>query len=97
MLDTVHLVGINVLAEKLNYESISGGIILPDQSVKLEKGLVVKKGPGFLIPYPTENMSSLNELESIIGESAESKAKFIPLDIEIGDVIYYVKEAAYLP
>lgn len=91
MLDLVHLVGINVLTERLTNDSVSGGIILPEQTNKLEKGRVVKKGPGFLVPFPAEN-AQFEDIAAIIGETKD-KAKFIPLDIEVNDIVYFVKEA----
>ena len=93
MKKTVHVVGFNVLLKKIDSEGkSSAGIILPDNAKEnlLHCGLVIQKGPGFLMPDMTE---SKDEIRSIIEGSTEPKATFIPLDIEEGDTAFYPKDA----
>ena len=88
----INMAGMNILLEK--YESgvsTPSGIIISKDSEKIACGKVVQKGPGFLLPFPFE--SEQDEITALV-EGRKVQAKFIPLDIEEGDIVYYTKEAA---
>jgi co-chaperonin GroES (HSP10) len=83
----VKVMGINVLVKNLTDEEKTGsGIIIPQQGEKndpLCRGKVIDVGPGFL--YPDKN-----EIDDIIKEQ-NLEPKFIKLDVEKGNTIYYEK------
>jgi co-chaperonin GroES (HSP10) len=89
---TVHVTGSNVLVEVLSHEEVSsGGIIMASQGKAedaLIKAVVKNKGPGFLLPFPK---TSDDEVTALIGQ--ETSFHIVPLDVEIGDVVYFPKAA----
>jgi chaperonin GroES len=89
----IHLVGYNVLIEREELEKTSSsGLVIPETAERKEKlacGKVVQKGPGFLIPNVIGQESDLD----VVLERETVKHKFIPLDVQERDIVYYNKEA----
>ena len=89
--DKVFVTGYNVLVKPLSNEVMSsGGIIIPktiQDKQNIIQGYVVKKGPGFLI----SPMNTNDSVESFLNDVSSLQAKYVPLEIEIGDLIFYEK------
>jgi co-chaperonin GroES (HSP10) len=65
-----------------------GGIIVPGDSKeesRLMRGLVKAKGPGFLLPFPRQS----DDLAALI--ESQPAPMYLPLEVEIGDVVYFSK------
>ena len=88
-----YLVGANVLVKLLDTEEKSGGgIIMPTTNkteTDLVRGVVVNKGPGFLLPFPKEHNDDVTALIS----GTQSSPIYLPLDVEKEDVVYFPKSA----
>jgi co-chaperonin GroES (HSP10) len=83
-----YMTGPNVLVEILTTEEVTdGGIVLPGKKEEgaLARGVVKNKGPGFLIPFPKDHT---DDLSTLIGEG-KSSPTYLPLDVEIGDTVYF--------
>ena len=69
-------------------EKTASGLYLPpgvQEKEKVQKGYVIKTGPGYAIPMPVEN-------ESWKGE--EEQVKYIPLQAREGDLAIFLVSAA---
>ena len=66
------------------------GIYLPpgvQEKEKIQTGYIVKVGPGYPIPYPTE--------EEEEWKRHEEKVKYIPLQVKEGDKAIFLQKSAY--
>jgi co-chaperonin GroES (HSP10) len=100
--DSIVATSTNILVKVMSNETkTSGGIVLPDSQndkTDIQKGIVVETGPGFMIP-PLSAMtesSSIDEdiLKEVLGKSSQIQVKYISLDINKDDIIFYIKESA---
>ena len=86
-----YMTGINVLVKPLNTEETTSGGILMAITTKsdneLVRGVVINKGPGFLLPFPKNHE---DDLSTLLNESHTSPI-YLPLDVENGDVVYFPK------
>jgi co-chaperonin GroES (HSP10) len=86
------ITGVNVLVTLLSADQkTEGGIIVPGESkdeTRLARGTVKNKGPGFLLPFPKQSDDVTALLEN------QPSPMYLPLDIEIGDTVYFNKSAA---
>ncbi len=70
-------------------ERSNGGLYLPpgvQEKEKVQKGYVIKTGPGFVIPLPVENEESW--------KPDEEKIKYVPLQASEGDLALFLVNAA---
>lgn len=90
----VKVMGTNVLVKLEDGENKTvRGIVLPDtvkDNVTLARGSVIAKGPGFLLPSYMEN----DEMASLLEQQDAVKVRYIPLDVNEGDTVYFNKDAA---
>ncbi len=90
-LDKIFIVGDRVLIKpKTPQEKTKSGLFLPpgvEQKEKLHSGYIVKVGPG----YPIPNTSDYDESWKPKAE----KIKYIPLQVEVGDLAVYMQSATY--
>jgi len=88
-----YLVGANVLVELLDVEEKTGGGIIMPTTTKTEtdlvQGIVINKGPGFLLPFPKEHHDDVTALIS----GTQSSPVYLPLDVEKEDVVYFPKSS----
>lgn len=89
-LKKVIIVGDRVLIKpsKPNERS-SGGLYLPPgvhEKEKVQKGYVIKTGPGYIIPVPVDNDESW--------KPEEEKIKYVPLQAREGDLAIFLINAA---
>jgi co-chaperonin GroES (HSP10) len=98
---SISVTGSSILVKVLSNEITTvGGIVLPDNNnrTEIQKGTVIDKGPGFMIP-PLSAMtdsSSVDDdiLKEVLGKSSQVQVKYIPLDVSINDIIFYIKDSA---
>ena len=85
------MTGINVLVKPLNTEeATSGGIlmaIITKSDNELVRGVVINKGPGFLLPFPR---TQEDDLSALLNQSNTSPI-YLPLDVEKEDIVYFPK------
>ncbi|WP_258102857.1 co-chaperone GroES family protein [Marinoscillum sp. MHG1-6] len=85
------VVGDKVLIKpKKDSEKTSSGIYLPPgvrEKEKVQSGYVVKAGPGYPIPVPTD------EDESWKGD--EGKVKYVPLQAQEGDLAIFLQSGSF--
>lgn len=88
-LDKLIIVGDRVLIKPLSpTEKTQSGLYLPPgvlEKEKVQSGYVIKTGPGYPIPLPTED-EPWKEKQDII--------KYIPLQVEEGDLAIYLQKGA---
>lgn len=89
-LSKVIVIGDRVLIKPTKQnEKSSSGLYLPpgvQEKEKVQKGYIMKTGPGYAIPLPTENEDPwLNE---------EEKVKYVPLQAQEGDLAIFLVSAA---
>jgi len=67
----------------------SGGLFLPpgvQEREKVQQGHVIKTGPGYVIPIPTDSDESW--------KAEEEKVKYVPLQAREGDLALFLLSAA---
>jgi co-chaperonin GroES (HSP10) len=96
----ITVTGFNVLVKRIKPETKSaGGIHLPDSSQDvsdIQKGRIVEKGPGLIIPPMPISVDGSSDIDAMLKEVTGLKAqiKYMALDVEIDDIVYYMKNAA---
>ncbi|MFN5813626.1 MAG: co-chaperone GroES, partial [Bacteroidota bacterium] len=69
-------------------EKTESGLYLPpgvQEKEKVQQGVVIKTGPGFVIPMPVEDES---------WKTDEEKVKYVPLQAKEGDLAIFLVSAA---
>ncbi|MEN9744280.1 MAG: hypothetical protein RL640_118 [Bacteroidota bacterium] len=69
-------------------EKTESGLYLPpgvQEKEKVQQGVVIKTGPGFVIPMPVEDES---------WKTDEEKVKYVPLQAKEGDLAIFLVNAA---
>ncbi len=69
-------------------EKTASGLYLPpgvQEREKVQQGIVIKTGPGFVIPMPVEDE---------VWKTDEEKVKYIPLQAKEGDVAIFLMSGA---
>lgn len=69
-------------------ERTSAGLYLPpgvQEKEKVQQGLIIKTGPGYVIPMPVEDESWKND---------EEKVKYVPLQAREGDLAIFIMSGA---
>jgi len=86
------VVGDRILIKPLSMPSKSkGGLFLPpgySEKVEVQSGYVLKTGPGYPIPFSSEEAESWKE-------SAGEEIKYIPLQARVGDLAIFLQKGAY--
>lgn len=89
-LDNIHLIGDKILIDPISPpEKTVSGLYLPptvQDKEKVQKGYVVKVGPGYPIPFPIENDEPWKETQEQI--------KYIPLQVKVGDLAIFLINSA---
>ncbi len=89
-LKKVIIVGDRVLIKPASPEErSSGGLYLPPgvyEKEKVQKGYVIKTGPGYVIPLPVDQEESW--------KPEEEKIKYVPLQAKTGDLALFLISAA---
>lgn len=89
-LKKVIIVGDRVLIKPTQQnEKSSSGLYLPPgvkEKEKVQKGYVMKTGPGYAIPLPTESEEPW--------QTEEEKVKYVPLQAQQGDLALFLVNAA---
>ncbi len=70
-------------------EKTSSGLYLPPgvrEKEKIQSGYVIKAGPGYPIPMPTDEDEPWKE--------ADEKIKYIPLQAKVGDLAIFIQKGA---
>jgi len=70
-------------------EKTSSGLYLPPgvrEKEKIQSGYVIKTGPGYPIPLPTDEDEPWKE--------ADEKIKYIPLQAKVGDLAIFIQKGA---
>ncbi len=84
------IVGDRVLIKpKTPHERTESGLFLPpgvQEREKVQSGYVMKVGPGYPIPMPTEEDEPWRE--------REEKVKYIPLQVKEGDMAIFLQNSA---
>ena len=90
-LDKLIVVGDRVLIKPKSSQSQSkGGLFLPPgykEKEEIQSGYVVKVGPGYPIPLPSEGFDEP-------WNKKEDKINYIPLQAKIGDLAIFLKKGA---
>ncbi len=71
-------------------ERTNSGLYLPPgvhEKEKIQSGYIMKTGPGYPIPAPTEDDEPWKE--------AEEKIKYIPLQARVGDLALFLQKSAF--
>ena len=83
------IIGDRVLIQltKPNEKTLSGLYLPPgvQEKEKVQQGIIIKTGPGFVIPMPIEEES---------WKSDEEKVKYIPLQAKEGDLAIFLLSGA---
>jgi co-chaperonin GroES (HSP10) len=69
-------------------EKTASGLYLPpgvQEKEKVQQGVIIKTGPGFIIPVPVEDES---------WKSDEEKVKYVPLQAREGDLAIFLMSGA---
>ena len=86
------IVGDRVLIKlKKQTDQTQSGLYLPpgvQESEKVQSGYIMKVGPGYPIPMPADDFE-----ES--WKDPEEKIKYIPLQVQEGDLAIFLQKAAY--
>ena len=89
-LKKIIIVGDRVLIKpKTPNERTESGLFLPpgvQEREKVQSGYVMKVGPGYPIPIPTE--------EDELWREPEEKVKYIPLQVKEGDLAIFLQKSA---
>jgi len=85
------VVGDRVLIRpKKDSEKTASGIFLPPgvrEKEKIQSGYIVKAGPGYPIPLPTD--------EDEAWKAEEEKIKYVPLQAKEGDLAIFLQKSAF--
>jgi co-chaperonin GroES (HSP10) len=85
------VVGDRVLIKPKTHTNRSrGGLYLPPgykEKEELQTGYVVKVGPGYPIPLPTEDPDEP-------WKNHEEKTKYVPLQVRVGDLAIFMQKGA---
>jgi co-chaperonin GroES (HSP10) len=91
--DKLIVVGDRVLIKpKTEEHKTRGGLLLPPgykEKEEIQSGYVVKTGPGYPIPAPTEEMD-----EPWKHEGQDDPVHYIPLQARVGDLAIFLKKGA---
>lgn len=86
------VVGDRVLIRpKTSDDQTKGGLFLPpgvQEKEKIQTGYVIKVGPGYPIPLPSDD-------EDEPWKDPEEKIKYIPLQVQEGDLAIFLQKGAY--
>ncbi|GIV26531.1 MAG: chaperonin [Bacteroidia bacterium] len=89
-LEDIHLIGDKILIDPISPpEKTLSGLYLPptvQDKEKVQKGYVVKTGPGYPVPFPVENDEPWKEPSENI--------KYIPLQVKAGDIAIFLMNSA---
>ncbi|MFO8130384.1 MAG: co-chaperone GroES family protein [Bacteroidales bacterium] len=89
-LDKLHVVGDRVLIKPLTEsKKTKGGLYLPPgykEKDEIHSGYIVKVGPGYPIPLPTE--------EEEPWKKVDEKTKYMPLQANVGDLAIFLQKSA---
>ena len=89
-LDNIHLIGDKILIDPISPpERTVTGLYLPptvQDKEKVQKGYVVKVGPGYPIPFPVESDEPWKDHQESI--------KYIPLQVKVGDMAIFLVNSA---
>lgn len=84
------VVGDRVLIRpKKQEEKTSSGLFLPPgvrEKEKIQSGYIIKVGPGYPIPLPTE--------EDEVWKGKEEQIKYVPLQAQEGDLAIFIQKGA---
>ncbi len=88
-LENIYLIGDKILIDPISPpEKTVSGLYLPptvQDKEKVQKGYVVKTGPGYAIPFPIEDEPWKEPKESV---------KHIPLQVKEGDIAIFLANSA---
>jgi co-chaperonin GroES (HSP10) len=82
------IIGDRILVRPKANEQTASGLYLPpgvQEKEKVQQGYVIKTGPGYIIPMPTENESWQTEDENV---------KYVPLQAKEGDLAIFLLTGA---
>ena len=89
-LDKLIIIGDRVLVRpRTQQERTESGLFLPPgvlEKEKIQSGFVMKAGPGYPLPMPTEDEPWKDQHESV---------KYIPLQVQEGDLAIFLQKNAY--
>jgi co-chaperonin GroES (HSP10) len=92
-MDKLIVVGDRVLIKpKTESNKTRGGLLLPPgykEKEEIQSGYVVKTGPGYPIPMPSDEMD-----EPWKHKSKEDAVSYIPLQAFVGDLAIFLKKGA---
>jgi co-chaperonin GroES (HSP10) len=92
-IDKLIVVGDRVLIKpKSESNKTRGGLLLPPgykEKEEVQSGYVVKTGPGYPIPMPSEDMD-----EPWKNKNKEDTINYIPLQAIVGDLAIFLKKGA---
>lgn len=90
-LDKLIIIGDRVLIKpQTQNEKTPSGLFLPPgvrEKEKIQSGYVIKAGPGYPIPLPTE--------EREVWQEPQDPIKYIPLQAQAGDLAIFLQKGAY--
>ncbi len=90
-LDKLIIIGDRVLIRPRSQgEKTASGLYLPPgvlEKERIQSGYVMKVGPGYPIPLPTEDIEPWKE--------AQDDIKYIPLQIQEGDLAIFLQKGAH--
>lgn len=85
------VVGDRVLIKpKKQSDKTNSGLFLPpgvQEKEKVQSGYVIKAGPGYPIPMPTD--------EDEIWKGKEEQVKYLPLQVKEGDLALFLQKGAF--
>lgn len=89
-LENIYLIGDKILIDPISPpEKTTSGLYLPptvQEKEKIQKGYIVKIGPGYPIPFPVENDEPWKDPKDIV--------KYIPLQVKVGDMAIFMASSA---
>ncbi|MCX7728560.1 MAG: co-chaperone GroES family protein [Bacteroidia bacterium] len=89
-LENIHIIGDKILIDPIApSEKTSSGLYLPptvQEKDKVQKGYVIKVGPGYPIPFPVEADEPWKE--------PKEQIKYIPLQVKVGDLAIFLINSA---
>lgn len=90
-IDNLIVVGDRVLIKpKTDSGKSGGGLLLPPgykEKEEIQSGFVVKAGPGYPIPLPSDDISEP-------WKKKEDTVNYIPLQAQVGDLAIFLKKGA---
>jgi co-chaperonin GroES (HSP10) len=89
-LDRLMVIGDRVLIQpRAQAEKTHSGLFLPpgvQEKEQIQQGYVMKVGPGYPLPSPTEDES---------WKPREDATCYLPLQVQVGDLAIFLQKAAY--